>query len=52
MNEDVEGEPIQYENRITAESRRPAPDEMVEIFSVIGLDEPFWDPKTDRWNLR
>ena len=40
-----------YENRITAESRRPAPDEMVKIFSTIGLDDPFWDPKSDRWGL-
>lgn len=38
-----------YENRITAESRRPAPDEMVEIFSAIGLNGPFWDPKADQW---
>jgi len=38
-----------YENRITIDSRRPAPDEMVEIFSKIGLDGPFWDPKADKW---
>jgi hypothetical protein len=40
-----------YENRITVDSRRPAPDEMVEIFSNIGLDDPFWDPKADKWIL-
>jgi hypothetical protein len=38
-----------YANRITVESRRPAPDEMVEIFSWIGLESPFWDPKADAW---
>jgi hypothetical protein len=38
-----------YENRLTVESRRPAPDEMVKIFSGIGLEGPFWDPKTDQW---
>jgi hypothetical protein len=38
-----------YGNRITVDSRRPAPDEMVEIFSGLGLDEPFWDPKADQW---
>ena len=40
-----------YENRITPDSRRPAPDEMVEIFSAIGLDDPFWDPQSDEWGL-
>ena len=38
-----------YENRLTVESRRPGPDEMVAIFSTIGLDGPFWDPKADQW---
>jgi len=38
-----------YENRLTVESRRPGPDEMVEIFSGIGLRGPFWDPKADEW---
>ena len=38
-----------YENRLTIESRRPAPDQMVGIFSSIGLDGPFWDPKSDQW---
>ena len=39
-----------YENRLTIESRRPAPDQMVEIFSSVGLDGPFWDPKSDQWH--
>ena len=38
-----------YENRLSVNSRRPAPDEMVEIFSTIGLDDPFWDPQADDW---
>jgi len=38
-----------YGNRLTVESRRPAPDEMVAIFSAIGLEGPFWDPKSDQW---
>lgn len=38
-----------YENRLTVDSRRPGPDEMVAIFSGIGLTGPFWDPKTDRF---
>ena len=39
-----------YGNRLTEESRRPAADEMVEIFGQIGLTGPFWDPKTDVWS--
>ena len=38
-----------YGNRLTVESRRPAPDEMVKIFSEIGLEGSFWDPKSDQW---
>jgi hypothetical protein len=38
-----------YGNRLTVESRRPAPDEMVKIFSGIGLEGPFWDPNSDQW---
>lgn len=30
------------------ESRRPGPDEMVEIFARVGLEGPFWDPKADQ----
>jgi len=39
-----------YENRLTVESRRPAPEEMVKIFEAIGLEGPFWNPQEDRWN--
>lgn len=38
-----------YENRLTVDSRRPGPGEMVEIFARIGLTGPFWDPQADRW---
>ena len=38
-----------YDGRLTAESRRPAADEMVPIFASIGLTGPFWDPKSDQW---
>jgi len=36
-----------YSNRLTLESRRPAPDEMVGIFAQMGLQGEFWDPKAD-----
>jgi hypothetical protein len=38
-----------YGSRLTVDSRRPGPDEMVSIFSQIGLEGPFWDPKADQW---
>lgn len=38
-----------YSNRLTAESRRPGPDEMVSVFASVGLTGPFWDPASDRW---
>ena len=38
-----------YANRLTVESRRPGPDEMVAIFAAVGLEGPFWDPKSDHW---
>ena len=34
-----------YGNRLTEESRRPAADEIVQIFGRIGLTDPFWDPR-------
>jgi hypothetical protein len=36
-----------YGNRLTVDSRRPGPDEMVSIFAAIGLEGPFWDPQAD-----
>jgi len=38
-----------YENRLTVELRRPGPEEMVEIFSSIGLEGPFWNPQSDEF---
>ncbi len=38
-----------YGNRLTVESRRPGPDEMVGIFAAIGLEGPFWDPQADHF---
>jgi hypothetical protein len=38
-----------YENRLTIDSRRPAPGEMVSIFAAVGLVGPFWDPRSDLW---
>jgi hypothetical protein len=38
-----------YENRLTPDSRRPKPGEMVQIFAAIGLTGPFWDPTSDQW---
>jgi hypothetical protein len=34
-----------YGNRLTIDSRRPAPEEITEIFAQIGLEGKFWDPK-------
>ena len=38
---------VWYANRLTVDSRRPAPDEMVSVFASIGLTGPFWDPTSD-----
>lgn len=38
-----------YENRLTPDSRRPKPDEMVQIFASVGLGGRFWDPTSDQW---
>ena len=38
-----------YSNRMTVESRRPAPSAMVGIFAAAGLTGPFWDPQSDAW---
>jgi hypothetical protein len=36
-----------YSTRLSAEARRPGPDEVRRIFARIGLDDPFWDPQAD-----
>lgn len=38
-----------YGNRLTVDSRRPGPGEMVAIFAGVGLEGPFWDPQSDDW---
>jgi hypothetical protein len=38
-----------YANRLTIESRRPAPNEMVFIFKSLNLTGAFWDPESDQW---
>ena len=32
-----------YDNRLTAESRRPGPGETKRIFARLGLQGPFWE---------
>jgi hypothetical protein len=36
-----------YSNRLQEDSRRPQPDEMRVIFAGLGLDDDFWDPRSD-----
>lgn len=36
-----------YATRLEADSRRPKPDEIRGIFAGIGLEDDFWDPKSD-----
>lgn len=36
-----------YATRLQAQSRRPKPDEMREIFTGLGLEGNFWDPTSD-----
>jgi hypothetical protein len=38
-----------YSTRLEPTARRPQPDEIRGIFSSIGLDDDFWDPKSDRF---
>ena len=37
-----------YGNRMTVESRRPGPPETQQIFTELGLKDPFWDATSDR----
>jgi hypothetical protein len=36
-----------YSTRLQENSRRPKPDEMRSIFTGMGLQGDFWDPKSD-----
>jgi hypothetical protein len=38
-----------YANRLSAEARRPDANEIRKIFARIGLTDPFWDPRADRF---
>ena len=38
-----------YATRLQEDARRPGPDEMRSIFAAIGLDDDFWDPRSDRF---
>jgi hypothetical protein len=38
-----------YSNRLSPDARRPDADEIRRIFARIGLTDPFWDPKADRF---
>lgn len=38
-----------YANRLSAQARRPDANEIRQIFARIGLTEPFWDPRADRF---
>ncbi len=36
-----------YSTRLLEDSRRPQPDEMRAKFAGLGLEDDFWDPKSD-----
>jgi hypothetical protein len=38
-----------YANRLSAQARRPDANEIRQIFARIGLTDPFWDPRADRF---
>jgi len=38
-----------YANRLSAQARRPDANEIRQIFARIGLPDPFWDPRADRF---
>jgi hypothetical protein len=39
-----------YATRLQADSRRPQPGEMREIFARCGLNDSFWDPQADSFS--
>jgi len=41
-----------YSTRLSEDSRRPGPAEMVAIFAGLGLEGSFWDPADDSFNRR
>lgn len=38
-----------YSTRLSPQARRPGPDEIRQIFARIGLTDPFWDPRADKF---
>jgi len=38
-----------YANRLSPQARRPDANEIRQIFARIGLRDPFWDPRADRF---
>jgi Alkylmercury lyase len=38
-----------YANRLSPQARRPDANEIRQIFARIGLTDPFWDPRADRF---
>ncbi|HEU4725817.1 MAG TPA: hypothetical protein VFU59_11035 [Candidatus Eisenbacteria bacterium] len=40
---------IWYATRLSPNSRRPKPEEMVSIFAGVGLTGDFWNPASDRF---
>ena len=38
-----------YANRLSSSARRPGPEEMRAIFARVGLEGPFWDPRSDHF---
>jgi len=38
-----------YSTRLQENSRRPQPEEMRGIFTNLGLEGDFWDPRSDRF---
>jgi hypothetical protein len=38
-----------YSNRLTPQARRPDASEIRHIFDRIGLTDPFWDPRADKF---
>jgi len=38
-----------YATRLSAEARRPDANEIRQIFARIGLTDPFWDARADRF---
>jgi len=38
-----------YSNRLNADAHRPDSNEIRQMFAGIGLTDPFWDPRADKF---